>query len=110
MRVGIDIVEVSRIADMMERFGDRFVDKVLTPEEAAYVSGRRRKAESLAGRFAAKEAFVKALGRKLPWRDVEIVMRDGKPLILCKGRPFTGVSISHERNYAVAVVVMEEDL
>jgi holo-[acyl-carrier protein] synthase len=110
MKVGIDIVEVSRIADMVERFGTRFVDKVFTPAEAAYAAGRRRMPESLAGRFAAKEAFMKALGRKMPWQDVEVVMRDGKPSILCCGRPYGGVSISHERDYAVAMVVMEEDI
>ena len=102
--VGIDIVEVGRIGSMLERHGDRFLKKVFTDTEIAYVTGRRRAVESLAGRFAAKEAFMKAVGRRLPWRDIEVAMRGSAPSIRFGGKTYAGVSLSHERAYAVAVV------
>ena len=66
--LGIDIIRVSRIKDSLERFGDRFVNRVLTPAEAAYV---RNRPETMAGRWAAKEAVSKVLGlgvRGIGWR------------------------------------------
>ena len=103
--IGIDIVDVSRIAALAERHGERFLHRVFTDAEIAYVSGKRRAFESLAGRFAAKEAFMKARGKRLPWREIEVLsVERGKPVIRYQGTQFNSVSISHERSYAVAVV------
>ncbi len=105
--VGIDIVDISRVAHLKSNYGDKFLKKVFTESEIRYAGRKRRAEESLAGRFAAKEAFMKAFGRRLPWRDVEIVSGDrGQPFILFNGERFDGVSISHERSYAVAFVAI----
>ena len=104
--VGIDIVDISRIADAMEKYGNRFLDRVFTEEEIAYVNRRKRVNESLAGRFAAKEAFMKAQGRRLPWKDIAVLQTDNKPFIRYQGMNYSGVSISHERAYAVSIVVI----
>jgi holo-[acyl-carrier protein] synthase len=112
--LGIDIVRVSRIADSLARFGDRFVGRVLTQREAAYVRGR---AETMAGRWAAKEAVSKVLGlgvRGIGWRDIEIErLPTGQPAVKLHGRAARraeqlgmgriALSISHESEYAVAV-------
>ncbi len=112
--LGIDIIKVERIRDTLARFGDRFTSRVLTPAEAAYVRGR---AETFAGRWAAKEAVSKVLGlgvRGVGWRDIEIVrLPTGQPSVRLSGRAQgraeqlgmsrVAVSISHERDYAVAI-------
>jgi holo-[acyl-carrier protein] synthase len=111
--LGIDIIRVPRIADVLKRFGDRFSDRVLTPTEAAYV---RRRPETLAGRWAAKEAVSKVLGlgvRGIGWRDIEIErLPTGQPAVRLHGRAARraeqlgmgqiAVSISHESEFAVA--------
>ncbi len=113
---GIDIVEIPRIRDSVERFGSRFLDRVYTPAEQAYCRGR---APQLAGRFAAKEAISKALGtgiRRIHWRNIEILPnRAGAPKVTLYGRAeerlasigLSGieVSISHSRDNAVAVAI-----
>ena len=112
--LGIDIIKVDRIRETIARFGDRFAARVLTPAEAAYVRGRP---ETFAGRWAAKEAVSKVLGlgvRGVGWRDIEIVrLPTGQPSVHLSGRAQgraeqlgmgrVAVSISHERDYAVAV-------
>ncbi len=104
--VGIDIVDVSRIADAVEKYGNRFLDKVFTGEEIAYAAQRKRADESFAGRFAAKEAFMKAIGRRLVWKDINVLQSKGKPYIEFHGTRYDGISISHEKTYAVAMVVI----
>jgi holo-[acyl-carrier protein] synthase len=105
--VGIDIVDVSRISRLRERYGDKFLSKVFTDEERCFAATKRRSDESLAVRFAAKEAFMKAQGRRLPWKEIEIASGErGRPFILFHGDRFDGVSLSHERAYAVAVVTI----
>jgi holo-[acyl-carrier-protein] synthase len=104
--VGIDIVDVSRIKGVIEKYGDRFLDKVFTREEIAYARRRKTADESFAGRFAAKEAFMKAMGRKLEWKDINVLQCEGKPYIEFNGTRYDGISISHERLYAVSVVVI----
>ncbi len=104
--VGIDIVDVERIADVMERYGERFLNKVFTVEEIRYAKGKRRAQESFAGRFAAKEAFMKAMGKRLSWKEIEISQVDARPHICYKDTLYHGVSISHERAYAISVVVI----
>jgi phosphopantetheine--protein transferase-like protein len=112
--LGIDIIRVSRIADSLARFGERFVTRVLTPREAAYVRGR---AETMAGRWAAKEAVSKVLGlgvRGIGWRDIEIErLPTGQPAVRLHGRAArraeqlgmgrVALSISHESEFAVAI-------
>jgi holo-[acyl-carrier-protein] synthase len=106
--IGIDIVDIRRIAKMLERHGGRFLEKVFTPAEVSYAVTTRRKEEYLAGRFAAKEAFMKASGRRLVFRDIEVLSESGKPYIMYHGAKYTDVSISHERSYAVSVVILKE--
>ncbi len=107
--VGVDIVDVSRIAGIIGKYGDKFLEKVFTDDEMAYVRKGRRKNESFAGRFAAKEAFMKANGRKLPWREINVLQDRGRPFIRYRGKDYDEVSISHERAYAVSVVVITEE-
>ena len=76
LRVGIDLVQVSRIEESLARFGDRFLQRVFTSDEIAYAtSATPHTASRLAARFAAKEATIKALGlveHASPWRDIEV--------------------------------------
>jgi len=119
--IRLDIVENSRLEKDVETFGDRFLDRILSlSEKSAYVS-RQDKPQFLAGRFAAKEAVVKALGKYLdskpPLTAIEIVNRpDGSPELQLPDEitaKLNGarclLSISHERLFSVAVAVFEED-
>ncbi len=112
--LGIDIIKVARIAETLARFGARFSRRVLTPAEQRYV---RDRPETLAGRWAAKEAVSKVLGlgvRGIGWRDIEIErLPTGQPAVRLHGRAAAraeqlgmgrvAVSISHESDYAVAI-------
>src|SRR6185369_1232486 len=112
--LGIDIINVDRIRRMVERFGPRFSLRILTDHERAYV---RDRPENLAGRWAAKEAVSKVLGlgvRGVGWREIEIVrLPTGQPTVRLHDRALRraeqlgmeriAVSISHERDYAVAI-------
>jgi holo-[acyl-carrier protein] synthase len=112
--LGIDIIRVERIRHTLERFGERFANRVLTPSERRYVRGRP---ETLAGRWAAKEAVSKVLGlgvRGIGWREIEIErLPTGQPSVRLHGRAARrseqlgmariAVSISHEADYAVAI-------
>ena len=104
--VGIDISDVSRIARAVERFGDRFLEKVFTDEELRYAEKKKNRYQTLAGRFAAKEAFMKAVGRGLSWKEINVLEEKGKPFILYRGTRYEGISISHEKAYAVSVVII----
>jgi len=116
--VGVDIIEVRRIEAAIDRWGARFLDRIFTPGEIAYCRGKARSAESFSVRFAAKEAFSKALkvGRVSLWREVEIVRSEGpRPSILLHGsaRELVGgrrldLSLSHARTHAIAVVLVED--
>jgi holo-[acyl-carrier protein] synthase len=112
--VGLDIIRVERIREAIRRFGDRFTLRVLTASEARYVRGR---AETFAGRWAAKEAVSKVLGlgvRGVGWRDIEIErLPTGQPAVRLHGRAArraeqlglarVAVSITHEREFALAI-------
>jgi len=116
LAVGVDIIEIDRVAQAVKRWGQRFLERIYTPDETAYCQGR---AERLAARFAAKEAVMKALGtgtHGVAWREVEVVrLRSGAPTIVLHGRALQraqalgihslAVSLSHSRSYAVASVV-----
>lgn len=116
--VGVDIVEVGRIAGAIERWGLRFLERVFTPAEIEYCRRKSRTAESFAVRFAAKEAFAKALkvGRVSIWREVEVVKGEGpRPTVRLHGlaRKLVGarrvdLSLSHASTHAVAVVLVED--
>jgi holo-[acyl-carrier protein] synthase len=112
--LGIDIIRVERIRASLERFGTRFTNRVLTPGEQRYV---RDRPETMAGRWAAKEAVSKVLGlgvRGIGWRDIEIErLPTGQPSVRLHGRALAraeqlgmgriAVSITHESDYAVAM-------
>lgn len=125
--VGIDLVEVSRIRETFHRFGDRFRRRVFTESEAAFCEtladppdGRAGKYLSYAARFAAKEAFSKALGTGLRgaigWSEIQVNDNERRrPSITVTGRAQrllgnrrVHVSLSHTDSYATAVVVIEE--
>jgi holo-[acyl-carrier-protein] synthase len=114
--IGIDIVEIDRVRDAVEKSGKRFLNRVFTPREIAYCRRGKDgiKYPELAARFAAKEAYAKALGTgltKLDWKEIE-VLKDprGKPLLSIKGKKSkkAHLSLSHSRDYAAAAVYVEE--
>jgi holo-[acyl-carrier protein] synthase len=120
--IGVDIVEISRLERALAQHGDRFRDRVFTPREIAFCEVMARSAERYATRFAAKEAARKALGAATPvaalaWHDVEIISStEGAPQLEFHGRAAellaqleitrAHVSLSHERQHAVAFVVL----
>jgi holo-[acyl-carrier protein] synthase len=121
--LGIDATDIPRIAETIERYGDRFVHRIFTDGEVAYCMRRRKPAIHFAGRFAAKEAAMKALGtghsRGVFWRDVEVVRRGGPPQLHLHGgaaRRFAAIggrssllTITHSDALAVAEVLILGD-
>jgi len=111
---GVDITEVKRLRQAVEKWGDIFLDRVFTKEELDNAKTRGSLYQHLAGRFAAKEAVFKALGdMELSWKDVQILnTREGKPECLVlngKGRKIeVHISISHVKNYAVASAIITQ--
>jgi holo-[acyl-carrier protein] synthase len=118
--IGTDIVECLRIAQMVERHGELFIGRVYTQQEIQYCQSRRQATQHFAGRWAAKEAVLKALGtgwrRGISWRDVEIRNeRSGSPVVTLYGgaRDFLEqqgisqvlISISHCRSHATAYAI-----
>jgi holo-[acyl-carrier protein] synthase len=87
--VGLDATDIDRVADTIERYGERFLNRIFTQGEIAYCTNRRVPAIHFAGRFAAKEAAMKALGtghsRGVLWRDVEVVRHGGPPQLQLHG-------------------------
>jgi len=118
--IGIDIVEVARIRKSCEAYGDKFLDRVFTVQELQYARSKSNPYPSLAVRFAAKEALVKATkeGKYNPfgWQDAEVFTDAlGIPSIMFKNKlkkilkdKKIHVSLSHSEHYATAVVVIEE--
>jgi holo-[acyl-carrier protein] synthase len=121
--VGTDLIEIARIAHSIDRFGDRFLRRVFTPREIAYCQRKKYAAESFAARFAAKEAAAKALGtgisRGVSWLELEVVrLPSGQPTLALSGRAAqlatrlgvarTSLSLTHSKDFALAVVVMED--
>ncbi|MCX7857152.1 MAG: holo-ACP synthase [Deltaproteobacteria bacterium] len=104
--IGIDIVDTQRIKKLFEKKGEKFLDRILSQEEKDYVLKKKRFVESISGIFAAKEAFMKAIKKKVPFTKIRIVHEDGKPCILYENLLYKNVSISHEKNYAVSVVIV----
>ena len=121
--IGIDIVDIARIQALLDRHGERFLRRVYTEGETSYAMRGANRAERLAGRFAVKEALMKALGtgksQGILWRDVETVRgRSGKPEVRLHGQAMrwmtlrggvaVHVSIAHDGGKAVAFVILEK--
>ena len=119
---GIDIAEVERIRQTIERFGRRFIERVFTADEIRYCESKANKIERYAARFAAKEAAMKAIGtgwnRGVTWRDVEVRRSPGqRPTMVFHGRAadfFTALgakrahlSLTHTQEFAMAQVILE---
>jgi holo-[acyl-carrier protein] synthase len=120
--IGVDLVKISRIHEMKERWGPRFLDRVFTPTEQAYCLQRKFPPIHLSARFAVKEAILKALGTGLrmgtKWREIETINNaSGKPEVKLWGR--TGelaaeknvseifATISHDSDYSIAQVLLQ---
>ncbi len=129
IKIGSDICSVVRIKRAYEKYGSRFIDKVLTENEKNYVLGKsnlkspraaHKLAEALAARFAAKEAVVKALGtgwRGIHWREIEVINAEsGAPQVILHGRAKDlllkltlsqiEISLSHEQEFAIAFALI----
>ena len=119
---GIDIAEVPRIAESIERFGQRFLRRIFTEGEIQYCDSKANRVERYAARFAAKEAAMKALGtgwsRGVRWRDIEVVRPPGgRPTIKLNGKAAEfaeklnarniALSLSHTPEQAIASVILE---
>ncbi len=115
--IGTDIIECLRIAQMIERHGEQFINRVYTTAEIQYCQSRKLATQHFAGRWAAKEAVLKAMGtgwrRGIGWRDVELLSTSGgKPLVILHGGARDAcdnlgiaqimVTISHCRSHATA--------
>ncbi|MGO9588044.1 MAG: holo-ACP synthase [Limisphaerales bacterium] len=120
---GIDIIEVARVQASHERFGERFLNRILLADEIAYCLSHKTPGPFLAARFAAKEAISKAfgtgIGAQLGWQDMEIRRKkSGEPFVVLHGKGkklFKSrhakrllVSLSHTVNYAAATAVLEK--
>ncbi|WP_213804390.1 holo-ACP synthase [Granulicella sp. dw_53] len=120
--LGTDLMEIERIQESIERYGNRFLERVFTPGEIEFCMRKKASAESFAARFAAKEAGAKALGtgisRGVNWKEIEVRRQPGeKPTLHWSGRAAerarmmgivrTELSLTHSRSVAMAVVVVE---
>ena len=118
--IGVDVVDIARMTQVIHRWGNKFLKKILTPTEYAYCSGKTGAAASIAARFAVKEALYKALPENIQagvgWLDIEVVNeKSGRPRLMCKGKINNlsdlfsiHVSISHSKTSAIAIVVLEK--
>jgi len=120
---GIDVIEIARIQQVMDRFGHRFLDRIYLGAEQAYCERKRNAAESFAARFAAKEAAAKALGTGISngvnWLEIEVVRElSGRPTLRFHGRAaqiagrlgvvHSALSLTHTKDLAMASVVLED--
>jgi len=119
---GIDIIEVARIESSYERFGERFVNRILLPDEIRYCLSHKAPGPFLAVRFAAKEAISKAfgtgIGAQLGWLDMEVRRKEsGEPFVVLHGKGsellaarqarMVHLSLSHTQHYAAATAILE---
>ena len=122
--IGVDLVKIARIERVIHRWGDRFIHRIYTRDEMEICYGRSSPPSAFALRFAAKEAFSKAIGYGMRggvrWRDIEVfhypggrpgLRLHGKSFDICRKEKITGfyVSLSDEREYGVAMVVLEKN-
>ncbi|MBN1894058.1 holo-ACP synthase [bacterium] len=120
--IGVDIVDKRRVEGAVRRWGDRFTGRILTGDEQSACSTKADRIGCIAARFAAKEALLKAIGTGLisgmSWKDMEVVSGpDGKPDLVSRGGIGcrlkdcrVHLSLSHEKDHAVAFVVIERNL
>ena len=121
---GIDLVDLPRIKQMVQRHGDRFLNRIYTKKEQQYADSHRDKIEKLAGRFAAKEAVLKLMGTgwigKIAWTDIEVINNHaGQPEVAITGEVKRiaeklginqiSVSITHTANFAIASAIALAD-
>lgn len=112
--IGNDIIEIARIKALIDRYGERFLDRIFTKKEQEYCLRHQQRERHFAGRFAAKEAISKALGtgfrNGLSWLDLEICNdENGKPYVNYKVEGIKiEISISHCREYATAIAVVSK--
>jgi len=119
--IGVDIVQIERVRKLVENYSE-FMHQVFTAREIEFCQAKADSASSYAARFAAKEAMMKALStgwnEKVNWLDIEVINEEqGNPILKIKGRTLklmkkmgvyqTHLSLSHERDYAIAFVVLE---
>jgi len=119
---GIDLVEVVRITSSFAKFGDRFLSRILVPNEIAYCLAHKNPGPFIAARFAAKEAVAKAfgtgIGAELGWLDMEvgrkvtgelfiILLGKGRNLFAARGARQLHLSLTHTENYAAACAILE---
>jgi holo-[acyl-carrier protein] synthase len=117
--LGIDIIEIARVKKSIEKYGDKFLDKVFTEEEIKYCNSKFNKYQHYAARFAAKEAVYKALAsgwkEGLRWKDIEIqndasgmpsIKPTGKLQSFLSGDTQLRISISHSDNYVTSVAII----
>ena len=121
--IGLDATDIGRIAETIERYGDRFVHRIFTDGEIAYCRRKRDAASSFAARFAAKEAAMKALGtghsRGVYWKGIEVVRRSGPPQLLfhdgaairlqALGATGSLLTLTHSEQLAIAQVMLTRD-
>jgi holo-[acyl-carrier protein] synthase len=109
--LGFDATDIPRIASTVERYGDRFLHRVFTEGEIAYCTRRRNPAPHLAGRFAAKEAAMKALGtghsHGVLWRDIEVVRLSGPPQLRLHGGAAARADRMHVRSSLLTITHSE---
>lgn len=121
--LGTDLIETRRVQESIDRFGERFLERIFTAEEIAYCTRKKNAAESFAARFAAKEAGAKALGTGIShgvsWKEFEVKREtSGRPSLHLTGRAAewakamgvrrVQLSLTHSRELAMAVVVVED--
>ena len=120
--IGVDLVEVARIEHSLERFGERFLNRIFTVGEIEYCKSMPHPARHFAARFAAKEAVSKAfgtgIGKSMSWKEIDIRRKaSGEPFLILSGLAeqlaaqrkvrATFVSLSHTDNHAIATIVLE---
>ena len=109
--IGIDIVAIDRIGDLYKKFGEKFLYKIFNEieiEEIKKIDYKKRRIEKIAGKFAAKEAVIKVFeGNNINFKDIVIVNSSGgSPTCFVNGKSVK-ISISHEKDYAVAVALLQ---
>jgi holo-[acyl-carrier protein] synthase len=109
--IGFDATDIPRVADVFRRYGDRFLRRVFTEREIAYCTRRRDPVPHLAGRFAVKEAAMKALGtghsRGVLWKDIEVVRTVGPPQLQLHGGAARRAETMHVRSSLVTITHSE---
>ncbi|RKY39883.1 MAG: holo-[acyl-carrier-protein] synthase [Candidatus Omnitrophota bacterium] len=114
LRCGVDLIEVERIKKAVDKWGQRLLYRIFTRTEIEFARARRNFYQHLAGRFAAKEAIIKSLGKgRISWREMEIVNNaEGEPRVrfTSEGRinKTVAISISHTKDYAIAQAIAYE--